>query len=83
MTAGAVITDGSLRVGVTVELPGRRVEHWKQWAGEQIISQVELGALLAINGIAGISSKTAESFPGLSVSLQDFAPSRPPAPQEP
>eukprot|EP00435_Cladocopium_sp_Y103_P053691 s2737_g17.t1 len=47
-TAGAVLIDGSERLAFRLVVPKGLVEHWLEFAGEQIISQVELWALLVI-----------------------------------
>ena len=46
-TAGAVVIDGTFRACAAVVVPDALVEHWTRHAGEQIISQVEMWALLA------------------------------------
>ena len=46
-TAGAVAIDGPFRVCAAVIVPDVLVEHWTKHAGDQIISQIELWALLA------------------------------------
>ena len=47
-TAGAVVIDGQSRVAYEVVVPKELVDHWTQFAGDQIISQVELWALLVV-----------------------------------
>ena len=47
-TAGAVVIDGQSRVAHEVAVPKDLVDHWTRFAGDQIISQVELWALLSV-----------------------------------
>eukprot|EP00435_Cladocopium_sp_Y103_P027136 s1919_g6.t1 len=47
-TAGAVLIDGSERLAFSITVPDSLKEHWLERAGEQIICQVELWALLVI-----------------------------------
>ena len=47
-TAGAVVIDGQSRVAHEVAVPKDLVDHWTRFAGNQIISQVELWALLSV-----------------------------------
>ena len=47
-TAGAVVIDGPSRMAFVVKVPDVLIELWTKVAGEQIISQVELWALVAV-----------------------------------
>ena len=47
-TAGAVLIDGQTRLAFKISVPGELVAHWVRLAGEQIISQVELWALVCL-----------------------------------
>ena len=47
-SAGAVVVDGDDRFAFTIEVPQRLVSHWLDKAGEQIISQTELWALVLV-----------------------------------
>ena len=47
-TAGAVVIDGPSRVAFVVTVPEALVKLWTKVAGEQIISQVELWALVSV-----------------------------------
>ena len=47
-SAGVVLIDGSKRMGYSIEVPQQLVDHWLQHAGEQIISQIELWALVSL-----------------------------------
>lgn len=47
-TAGAILVDGSFRIGCTIVVPDNLVKHWLEHAGDQIISQIELWAVVAI-----------------------------------
>ena len=47
-SAGAILVDGDFRIGCTITVPDVLVAHWLKHAGEQIISQIELWALVAI-----------------------------------
>ena len=47
-TAGAVMIDGETRLAFKIVVPLKLVDHWLQLAGEQIISQVELWALVCL-----------------------------------
>jgi len=47
-TAGAVVIDGSSRLAYVVAVPQALVELWNKVAGDQIISQVELWALVSV-----------------------------------
>ena len=47
-TAGVIIADGSFRIGCIIMVPEALVKHWLEFAGEQIISQIELWALVAV-----------------------------------
>lgn len=47
-TAGVIISDGSFRIGCIIMVPEALVKHWLEFAGEQIISQIELWALVAV-----------------------------------
>ena len=47
-TAGAVLNDGQTRLAFKISVPGELVAHWVRLAGEQIISQVELWALVCL-----------------------------------
>ena len=46
-SAGAVILDGDIRACYPVAVPDELVQHWLATAGEQIISQIELWALVS------------------------------------
>jgi len=45
-TSGAVLIDGETRLAFKISVPSKLVDHWLRLAGEQIISQVELWALV-------------------------------------
>ena len=47
-TAGAVVIDGSSRLAYGVAVPQALVEIWNKTAGDQIISQVEVWALVSV-----------------------------------
>ena len=47
-TAGAVVIDGPLRMAYVVTVPEALIKLWTRVAGEQIISQVELWALVSV-----------------------------------
>ena len=47
-TAGAVVIDGPSRMAFVVSVPDALVKLWTRVAGEQIISQVELWALVSV-----------------------------------
>eukprot|EP00435_Cladocopium_sp_Y103_P033666 s1851_g8.t1 len=47
-SAGAVIIDGSDRLGCEIKVPKSLVDHWLENAGDQISSQIELWALVAV-----------------------------------
>ena len=47
-SAGAVLINGDERVCFVVAVPEELVQHWKDTSGEQIISQIELWALVAV-----------------------------------
>ena len=47
-SAGAILVDGNVRIGCIITVPDVLVAHWLKHAGEQIISQIELCALVAI-----------------------------------
>ena len=47
-SAGAVLIDGQLRLAFKIVVPQLLVDHWLEFAGEQIISQVELWALVCL-----------------------------------
>ena len=47
-TAGAVVVDGSQRHAYVVTVPDELVKLWNRVAGDQIISQVELWALVSV-----------------------------------
>ena len=47
-TAGAVLVDGNRRLAFKIVVPQVLIDHWVEHAGDQIISQIELWALLAL-----------------------------------
>ena len=47
-TAGAVIVDGPMRLAYVIKVPESLVKLWIKVAGEQIISQVEMWALVTV-----------------------------------
>ena len=47
-TAGAIIIDGSEKLACDILVPDAQVAHWLEHAGDQIIYQIELWALLAL-----------------------------------
>ncbi|CAL1163338.1 unnamed protein product [Cladocopium goreaui] len=47
-TAGAVLIDGQTRLAFKILVPRELVDHWLRFAGDQIISQVELWALVCL-----------------------------------
>ena len=47
-TAGAVLIDGGVRLAFKLDVPQDLVDHWLAYAGDQIISQVELWGLVLL-----------------------------------
>ena len=47
-TAGAVVVDGPMRLAYVIKVPESLVKLWTKVAGEQIISQVEMWALVSV-----------------------------------
>ena len=47
-TAGAIVVDGSERLACDILVPDALVAHWLEHAGDQVICQIELWALLAL-----------------------------------
>ena len=47
-TAGAVVVDGPMRLAYVIKVPESLVKLWTKVAGEQIISQVEMWALVTV-----------------------------------
>ena len=50
-SAGAVVVDGNERFAFTIDVPQRLTSHWLDKAGEQIISQIELWALVLVKWV--------------------------------
>ena len=47
-TAGAVLVKDEIRLALAIEVPKILIDHWLKHAGSQIISQIELWALVAL-----------------------------------
>ena len=50
-SAGAILIDGAERYGYIIAVPTVLTDHWRQHAGEQIISQIEFWALVTVRWV--------------------------------